>query len=528
MLLLIAIIVSVILVIGYTFQANPKIPLSVQNQSLFVISLVAVFWKLYGARLGITLEPFTEPSASAPTQGSLKDTLATMEPVSIQENINAISKNLIHYYTAFNIESYKKGNLYWKCLVNPTTVLQLSDVPTFTPASGISLGPIRIQGPLSHTMGIVYNNPFTITLAFRHGNIRSAVEKTNMEILKFYANSPNNNALRLYIDGSSIKVQNNIQFGKLMFQLADYEPVPCKLAPADEYISMAENTLCILSLIRSEDALRILYATEKDQVMKEVAKLNVAASDITFSNKEMYFNRSRNWNASVYTFALHNVALSDIDVSVLFEHIKSLHAKFNDPHYRPMVAKYNRTLSKLASYVNCPFDDDVCRKCKGVTEWNDVTQLLNAPKECGTAINDFCKKNPTHPMCQCWNASSTLYSSKGCKMLRDIMGSDKQTFSYLTPEDIEYLKVKYGLTDAKACAKAKQKLRTILLDTDANNNYTFDKVRIKYGDSLETVTSTSKSSVSVPAPTQTPTPTPTVTRPEKSQTSNWLLKLFGY
>lgn len=525
MLLLIAIIVSVILVIGYIFQANPKIPISVQNQSLFVISLVAVFWKLYGARLG-ALESFAEPSASAAPQGTLKEALATMEPISIQENINVISKNLIHYYTAFNIESYKKGNLYWKCLVNPASLLQFSDVPTFTPASGISLGPIRIQGPLSHTMGIVYNNPFTMTLAFRHGNIRSAIEKTNMEILKLYANSPNNNALKLYIDGNSIKIVNNIQFGKLMFQLADYEPVPCKISPADEYISMAENTLCILSLVRSEDSLRILYATEKDQVMKEVAKLNVAASDITFSNKEMYFNRSRNWNASLYTFALHNVALGDVDVSVLFEHIKSLHAKFNDPHYRPMVAKYNRTLSKLSSYVNCPFDEDVCRKCKGVSEWNDVTQLLNAPKECGIAINDFCKKNTTHPMCQCWNASSTLYSSKGCKMLRDIMGSDKQTFSYLTPEDIEYLKVKYGLTDAKACAKAKQKLRTILLDTDANNKYTFDKVRIKYGDPLETVTSTSTSTSKSLAPA--PVPTSTATLPEQSKASNWLLKLFGY
>ena len=149
----------------------------------------------------------------------------------------------------------------------------------------------------------------------------------------------------------------------------------------------------------------------------------------------------------------------------------NLYLKTIDPNYKPIVDTYNETIDKLNKYIQCPFDEKTCIACKDVVEWNDINQVLSASSNCKKAISSFCKQNTSHSFCKCWNTESPEYNSTNCKVLRSLFENDKMTC--LTNNEI--------LNMTKQCNKQAD-------ETGLNfqSDYTFDKVRVKYDDSLTT------------------------------------------
>lgn len=449
--------------------------------ALLVIGIVALTWKSFSQ---LQHESFVDSTSM------LKN----------EEDISNIQENLLLYYTVFNSKSYTRGSSEWKSIVNSKQYgkeLRVPGVSSFERAKGLPLSTYPITGPMSSRLNISYNSPYTMAFVFRHGNLQGASATTattasptsnnKISMLKLYANSPNNNGIELYIERDTLKTVNNVQFGKMMFQFANFEPIACKLSPTDDFISIADNTLCFVYIVRSDSNIRVMYSTATDPSIREVAKFNVPNNDITFSNKELVINQSQNWNASVYNLAVYSGAQDEAMMSTFGTHIKSLYTKVSDPNYGAMMKQYNRTMNKLSSMQRCTMSRSVCKKCRGIKEWNNITQIMNGSKECTSAISNYCAKNPSHRMCECWDESSAVYSSRGCGTLRSTLSNDPSTcLASLTPKEVKKLVAKHA-TSAGAGAGAgvqtrKEKKSSLVFD----DNYTFDMVRVNYGEPTTT------------------------------------------
>jgi hypothetical protein len=471
-----SIILAFVLVVIVYILTNKK-HISKLDVSLLLVSVVALFWKQ------MTYKSAIERYLEVPN--TLSTLLNELKPINDEENYESISKNLLMYYTTFNSKSHTYGTKIWRNVIDTTSTtsgdlqcnssMQFDLLPSFSKIAGFTLGPNKLTGPYSNTLGINYRSQYSLMLVFQHGNLRNNATATNkIELIKLWANSPNNNGVSLYIEPGSLNVTNNTQFGKLMLQYGDYSPVHCKISKDDELLPIESNILCFLFIIKDDDKVKVVYMTERSNSLYTLAEFNVANTDITFSNKELFINRFNNWNANILNFGVYKSALSDVNVTNIYQHILSLYLKTTDPNYKPIVDTYNDTIEKLNKYIQCPFDQKTCNDCKDVIEWNDINQVMNASTTCRKSISAFCKKNTNHPFCKCWNTKSSEYKSNNCSILRSMFENDKLTC--MTQDEIGKL--------TKQCKKTLKKSDET--GVSYPNNYTFDKVRVKYDDSLTT------------------------------------------
>ena len=466
------IITFVLIVIVYVLTNKKQI--NTLDASLLLVSIVALSWKQ------MTYKPIIEKYLEVPE--TLSTLLNTLKPISDEEDFKPISKNLLMYYTTYNSISHTYGTKIWRNVIDTkatksgklqcNTSMYFDLLPSFSKIAGFTLGPNRLTGPYSNTLGINYRGQYSLMLIFKHGSLRNDITASNkIELIKLWANSPNNNGISLYLEPGTLDVVNNTQFGKLMFQYADYSPVHCKISENDELLPIDSNVLCFLFIVKDDDKIKVNYMTEKSNTIITLAEFNVASTDITFSNKEILINRFKNWNANIFNFGIYKVALTDSTISNIYQHIKNMYLKTIDPNYKPIVDTYNETITKLNKYIQCPFDEKTCTACKDVVEWNDINQVMGSSIKCKKAISEFCKKNTSHSFCKCWNTKLPEYNSTNCKVLRSMFDNDKMTC--LTQTEV--------LDMTKQCNKKAD-------ETGLNyqSDYTFDKVRVKYDDSLTT------------------------------------------
>lgn len=420
------------------------------------------------------------------TSTDLETILNNYELMNTEEDITGIQNRLIVYLTIYNKVSFDNMGKTWyniatikkdgTCEKDNNTLFNFELAPVFSRLTGLYLGNNRIIGPLSSSLGIQFHNTYTIMLACKHGNLLVHDQNDEIELLKLYANSSNNNGISLYIQRNSLQNNNNTQTGNLLFQYANVFPYDCKVDPSHNYINFDKDTLTFYFIVKDTDNIRVLMMTETSNVIYPILKFTVSNTDINFSNKEMGINRLLNWNGSMYSFAVYDRALSDENVSGLYAHCMSEYLKNIDPNFNQMIDQYNNTINMLKTLGKCPYDKITCDSCGSVTKWNDPTQIVNAPLNCKKAISNFCQNNPTHSLCKCWDTASTLYNTDNCKLYRK-MFSDDQTINYddLTAEEIEYIKKKFGLIYPHECPSLVDKPKYI-----QNNypKYDWDKLKV--------------------------------------------------
>lgn len=387
-----------------------------------------------------------------------------LKPIELEEDITEIKNRLVVYTTAFNKNSYNENGNAWLNLAvtkkdgtcdteNSNSVFNFELPPVYSRKSGFYFGNNRLVGPFCNAMNIQFHNTFTIVLACKHGNL--LVDNTNneIELLKLYANSPNNNGLSMYIQKNSLQNVNNVQMGNLMFQYSSRDPFQCKLNQNHEKISFEKDVLTFYFIIKDTDHIRVAMMTEKNTNVEQILRFAVENSDVTFSNKEFVLNRLKNWNGNVYTLAMYNSALSDDDITGVYSHVLSEYMKYVNPNFIGMIKQYNDTLALLQKFVSCPYDKGVCTACSTVNKWNSMEQVLGASADCKKAINEFCMANTNHTLCKCWNNQNAAYGSDSCKMFRGIF-TDKNSFlDGLSQSDIDYIMSKYGLIRPSDCPK---------------------------------------------------------------------------
>lgn len=404
-------------------------------------------------------------SAARPTVEHYVDLSAgDFKPIVLEEDIAPIKNHLVVYNTAFNKNSFSDSGSAWlniaatksdgTCDTKATNSIFAFELqPVFTRKSGFYMGNNRLIGPYCNSLKLQFHNTFTIAIACKHGNLLVDDSNNEIELFKFYANSPNNNGLSMYIQKNSLQNVNNVQMGNLMFQYSSSAAMQCKLGAADTKISFERDVLTFYFIVKDTDHIRMLMMTEKNAIIQEILKFNVQNTDVTFSNKEFVLNRMKNWNGNVYTLAMYDVALPDEDVANLHAHVVSEYMKYVNPNFIDIINQYNDTLAQLSKFLECPYSKDVCEKCSTVSKWYDVSQLLTAPKECRASIATFCSANPTHALCRCWNSELASYKTDSCKMFRSIFSEGSPYLDGLTQEEIDYIMSKYGLIKPEDCPK---------------------------------------------------------------------------
>lgn len=321
-----------------------------------------------------------------------------------------------------------------------TRDFEFTDPPAWNDEKGAFLGRNTLVGPLSLNMGANGNAEFTMFLVCRHDEID--MSQNVVEMLKIYANTLNNNgiALQLYDlkDGIVPSSKIRIQFAGDYYEAAD----PILLDKTKVYIYIITKTPSVISL-------KILN-TATDTI-HEVVSSRITNPDCLFSNKAMRINRLKNWNAYFKAFGVYDVALSDVGVRILHEHIIN-EEKALDISTRRMKKQVMDLESAIDHLKKCPFDKDTCVECDTINDWSDATSLLLAPEGCKKAINTFCAKNPRHARCYCWDEKHELYNSDMCKNVRRFLTKD--VVGELSSNELEDIKKKYELTDEKSCSKS--------------------------------------------------------------------------
>lgn len=156
----------------------------------------------------------------------------------------------------------------------------------------------------------------------------------------------------------------------------------------------------------------------RDKLAEQI--LGARAGTVAFSNKDAMINENRNWEASLMAFGLYDRAVSERELSDLFDHYKNIHKEY-DPAYIRLL----RELRKKETAKTCPFDEKTCRTCfASVNDWTDMQQVLLADEDCKTAITNFCRRNPSHVKCGCWNINHPHYNSM-CKTYRCAVGGSQ-------------------------------------------------------------------------------------------------------
>ena len=338
--------------------------------------------------------------------------------------------------------------LYGKIYLLLKIYLIFTSKPTFDRKSGFYLGNNSLIGPLSNMTKIDIQGNFTIFVVLKNGKLVSNTQNDYISILKMFANSPNNNGLSFYIDKGSLKSNNNIEQGSLMFQFSNLQPQKCLINSNHDTFSFEQNTLSFYFIVKQQNQIKIIYINEKNNTLYQLLNITVAPNNINFSNKELIINQFNNFNASIYNYGIYSNALDNEEISNVYKHILQEYLKNTNNDYQFIIKKYNNITNNLENIKKCPYNKNICDNCNEVTNWNDFQSIVNASDNCKKSIHDFCNVNKNNPLCKCYNNNS-----KSCQLYKSILSNNNITSDIIDKNELELIKKKYNLIDKNACPK---------------------------------------------------------------------------
>lgn len=496
------IIVFLVLVAIYLATSYKQIPLVDIYCLIIALFVLLVTYVIKSSTR--TQEHFEESGASsASTTSAAASTPNPVQqvdfslgvPFLLEEDLTIVSPNCKIYATAFHSKSYGGGGKEWTnvsfkeedrqhCPDGSRAFLTFENSPSYTKATGFALSSNRIFGPYSSMLGIDIQTPFTIFITFKNNMFTESDDE--IELLKLYGNSNNNNALSLFIAADSVQIANGVQRGDLRLMWVDEneenEHIECRLAPTDSSFVFNTSDISSIFIVRTSDTIRVVYMYgSADNTINVIGQKTLSETVATFSNKEMTINRLRNWKANIFSFGVVDYALSDSAISSIHKNAYLEYIKANNEEFQNMARSYNQMLEHLRRMKECPFDTNVCSKCTSITDWTNMAALITAPVECRQAISTFCSANQTHALCKCWNKNTPEYNTESCRAFRDVFDNVNLCAKTLTPDEIECIKKKNNLITSEECPKddcKKCPLNNNKMITNTYEDPDYEKMRV--------------------------------------------------
>lgn len=354
---------------------------------------------------------------------------------------------LSFYFSVYSTESYVgSGHKEWLDIAGsiPNLSLTFERVPSilnFDTRNGLFLGDNRVLGPLCSELGLD-SGAYTLFFAV---NIQDLVASdVPMDILKLFGNTLDNNALTVRM--SEVDRSNVIQTAKLSVKVGGSPNwFYCKIndnpnLPFDKLITYLFAVVCHHSYAE------VFMASSLNHHFMSILKYDLNSS-AKLSNKELEINSSRNFNAYLKAFGGYNTALQPTDLTRLSEHVFSQERK-KDRVFVAQRQQLNSMEAELQSIQQCPYDTNTCAACEDVPNWASPRVFMDASPGCMSEINNFCTKNPSHSMCDCWQKSSKGYNSRRCVNLRRYMtNGEYHDLQQLDKEALQTIKKLYKLQE---------------------------------------------------------------------------------
>jgi hypothetical protein len=365
------------------------------------------------------------------------------------EDFSKFSSGLTIYTSTMSKKSYPTPTRTWynistffdytegacQPIKTSDTNFNFSYVPAFNASNGFLLGNNMIIGPMCHQLGITANDSFSIVMSFKFNEFVRDPEN-DLELIRLYANTQNNNGLAMYIDksytienGNLVTCKMFLEYANLKFQLE----TPVINTSYTYMLVIIKNTFAMKAVLypdigdlASTSSLKhVLVTTPLDRTL-----------DVLLSNKELVINRNRNIPMNIFNILIFNKAISDFNINDIYAHFQNFLHQSNE-----LMINFNRQIETLRSQLEqgktCPYDSATCKLCSTITNWNDMMEIVTkGTPDCLKAINNFCKNNPKHPKCLCWDSQNSLSSTETCKAYVSLFSKDV---------DIEKIKKEYKL-----------------------------------------------------------------------------------
>jgi len=393
------------------------------------------------------------------------------------EDITTFASGLTIYNSCFSKKSFPNNSRTWynisQHFANGSCPdIRISDThmnfiynPAYSMANGFYMGNNVLNGPMSHQLGITANDSFSIFFAFK---LASFVKdpKDELNILQIFANTLDNNGLKLFIEKNYVIEDDQVRTNMILqYSNTKYR---CAIPPL--------NTSYNYMIAIVKDGLKlIMYFYPNVSDLSSTSSLKVISinteidmnTDVLLSNKEIVLNKNKNIAMNIYNIGFYNKALQEYHINDLYNHTQKHLQKSNQilKNFSSRIYELNQQISKIKS---CPYDAVTCKLCNGVSNWADVSNILNnATPECLTAVNTFCKQHPTHEKCVCWDPANSQSKTDSCKAYVSIFS--KET-------DVESVKTKYNLCPCDKVCPAQSDGAVSTTNDQNDQNSTLPKI----------------------------------------------------
>jgi hypothetical protein len=293
---------------------------------------------------------------------------------------------------------------------------------------------------------------YTIFAMVKFSGLNNGGTNNDIEIFKVSANTPSNlNGIRLFIKGDNVEPRPSGTGAvvNMYVQLGSNEPYLCQTTSSSG-IEIQYNKP-YLFIISNNNSTIGMYMYTADSVNKtDILNMPLTGQNTVtaFSNEPLKINQNRNLNGNIYAFGIYSLVVNDISMGNLRTHLFNL-IRSSDVAITTLTEQIDTLNSTVQQMRSCPMDAATCEACKSVTDWTNINNLLTTTDtNCHAAISAFCKANPSHGFCTCWNSNSSSYSSGHCKGFRGIFeGQTCSDIRELSKSDILAVKARYTLCD---------------------------------------------------------------------------------
>lgn len=294
--------------------------------------------------------------------------------------------------------------------------------PLWKSGVGFALANSILTGPLSMDI-FPQTRAFTVFCLFQLSGLPA--NNTTATLISIPANgSPKQNGARLDLramgtpSGSSVKASVDLIIGNQAAQ-------KCSDNGSDS-VTFDTNARYLLCITRSSVNVRVsLFHVESSSAQcLPVILLNATIDDdaLVYNNQAIVVNGNGadaggGVIGNIMTFGIFNQALVAKDEALICSHYHDM-LLLQDP----LVQQAQSTAAAASAAMACPYDSATCNACASVSSWANPYHVANGGAACMAAIDSFCRDNPTHTGCECYDpakiAKFSVSALKTCQAIK--------------------------------------------------------------------------------------------------------------
>nr|WRJ69846.1 hypothetical protein TetV2_00401 [Oceanusvirus sp.] len=389
------------------------------------------------------LAPASAPTNAEPFQQQNQQHCGDGSDAQEEDTTELDGMSKILYSSVFGPEPVSDG--VWGRLRFNQERSPVSQIPegSILARSGIPTLNRSIHGPYANNLGISSSDAYTVAAVLRFSGFDTfeGVDVDTETLLHIPSSTQSDNALLniLKVDftyDSAIEgtTSHNVRFNVISGASSGNKTYQIDTEKTYMLVFSRDGPSVVSRIYQLEVSTSTGSLVDSD----EIVSIGDAQENLALSNQPMVLNSTGILNARMFAFAVFDRSLSEPQEVVLQEYFGERIREAVDPGAMP---------------GGCPYGPAVCTNqyCAGVADWSRPELIIDSRSECKDAIDQWCKENPEHSSCYCWNPDDTRSTGDDCRRwLTFLRRGECKDLNNLDEEDLENIKKKYEI---KCCEK---------------------------------------------------------------------------